>query len=359
MRVALSLARRGLGNSWPNPAVGCIIVNDGRIVGRGWTQPGGRPHAETMALKLAGKRADGANAYISLEPCSHTGMTPPCTEALIKAGINKVYASLSDPDHRVSGTGFKKLKKANIPVNIGLLSEEAKELNKGYFLLLEEGRPLITFKTATTFDGKIATKDGESNWITNEDARNFGHLLRATHDAILVGSGTVLSDDPLLTCRLPGISNVRRPRIILDRRLRVPPESQLLQTAGDYPVWLITGDKHSSKKLKAYKDQNAELIILPQNQSGRSNLSEIFKELGKRGLTRVLVEGGNTIAQSLFQADMVDQIAWFRAPKIMGNDGLSAVGNLDFKELSAIYEFQQVRSLEIGTNSLEMLNRGR
>ena len=359
MRVALSLARRGLGNSWPNPAVGCIIVKEGKIVGRGWTQPGGRPHAETMALKLAGQKANAASAYISLEPCNHTGMTPPCTEALIKAGINKVYASLSDPDQRVSGTGFKKLKKANIAVNIGLLTEEAKELNKGFFLLSEKGRPLITFKTATTFDGKIATKDGESNWITNEDARSFGHLLRATHDAILVGSGTVLSDDPLLTSRLPGISNVRRPRIILDRRLRVPPDSKLLQTAGDYPVWLITGDNHSSKKLQAYKDQNAELIILPRNLSGRTNIGEVFKQLGRRGLTRVLVEGGNTLAQSLFEADLVDQIAWFRAPKIMGNDGLSAIGNLDFKELSAIYEFQRVHSFEIGANSLEILSRSR
>ncbi len=359
MKTALSLARRGLGNVWPNPAVGCVIVKEGKIVGRGWTQPGGRPHAETMALELAGKRASGAKAYISLEPCNHTGETPPCAEALIYAGIKEVYASLSDPDHRVSGTGFNKLKAANIAVNVGLLKEEAKEINKGFFLLLEKSRPLITFKTATTYDGKIATKKGESNWITNEESRNFAHLLRATHDATLVGSGTVLSDDPLLTSRLPGISNIRRPRIVLDSRLRVPLDSKLLKTAGDYPVWLITGDQHSPKELHAFREKNVELILLPQDKFGRPNIKKVLQELANRGLTRVLVEGGNSIAQNLFKADLVDQIAWFRSPKIMGNDGLSAIGNLDLKELSAIYKFQRVHSIEIGSDSLEILRRSK
>ena len=359
MKVAFSLARRGLGNVWPNPAVGCIIVKNGRIVGRGWTQPGGRPHAEAMALKQAGEKSVGSAAYVSLEPCNHTGKSPPCTEALIEAGIKEIYGSLLDPDPRVSGNGFEKLKKANLQVNIGLLSETAKEINEGFFLRVDEGRPLLTFKTATTIDGKIATKKGESNWITGREARSFTHLLRSTHDATLIGSGTALADNPILTSRLPGVDNKRRPRIILDRRLRLPLNSRLVKSAKEAPVWLITRNDHPPSKLKSYKDLCIDFILIPPGNTGQDDIVSAMQQLGSRGLTRILVEGGNHVASSLFAADLIDKLVWFRAPKILGNEALSAIGNLNIDNLSEMPNFVRQFSTNIGEDFLEILSRSR
>ncbi len=359
MKVAFSLARRGLGNVWPNPAVGCIIVKNGRIVGRGWTQPGGRPHAESMALKQAGKKAAGSTAYVNLEPCNHTGKSPPCTEALIEAGIKEIFGSLLDPDPRVSGTGFERLKKADLQVNIGLLSETAREINEGFFLRINEGRPFLTFKTATTIDGKIATKNGESNGITGKEARSFTHLLRSTHDATLVGSGTALADNPDLTSRLPGIDNTRRPRIILDRGLRLPLDSRLAMSAKEAPVWLITRNDHPPSKLQSYKDLYIDLILMPPGDTGQSDIVSAMQQLGSRGLTRILVEGGNHVASSFFAADLIDQLVWFRAPKLLGNGALSAIGNLNIDKLSEMPDFVRQSSTNIGKDFLEILSRNR
>ena len=359
MKTALSLAKRGLGNVWPNPAVGCIIVKDGQIVGRGWTQPGGRPHAEIMAVEQAGNGASGGTVYLNLEPCNHQGLSPPCTEALIAAGIKEVYASLSDPDPRVSGGGFERLMQEKIAVYIGLLSELAREINKGFFLRIEHGRPLITFKTATTIDGKIATKDGISKWITGKEARALGHQFRSMHDAVMVGSGTAIADNPQLTSRLSGVANKDRPRIVVDGRLRLSLSSKMVMSARETPVWLITRDDHPPEKLQPYKDHNVDLILIPPEDSGGYGINSVLQHLGNRGLTRVLVEGGGQLASSLFSADLIDQIAWFRAPSVMGNDGLPAVGNLELCRLSEMPRFVRCSWSPLGSDHLEILMRSR
>lgn len=242
MRAALSLARRNLGCVWPNPAVGCVLVRDGKVVGRGWTGRGGRPHAETEALARAGPAARGATAYVSLEPCDHHGETPPCSEALIAAEVARLVVAVEDPDPRVSGRGLKRLRAAGIDVEVagGALAEQARDLNAGFFLRVREGRPLFTLKTATTLDGKIATRTGDSRWITGAGARAVTHWMRAEHDAVLIGSGTALADDPDLTCRTPGLEDRSPVRIVADGRLRLPPESRLVATARDIPTWVLT-----------------------------------------------------------------------------------------------------------------------
>ena len=222
MQTTLGLARRGLGAVWPNPAVGCVIVNDGRVVGRGWTQPGGRPHAETEALRRAGAMARGATAYVSLEPCCHWGQTPPCADALIGAGVRRVVVAIEDPDPRVAGNGVARLRAAGLVVDIGLGAGEAAEVNAGFLTRQRLGRPLVTLKLATSLDGRIATSSGESRWITAAPARERGHKLRAEHDAIMVGTATVLADDPQLTCRLPGLEHRSPVRVVPDRYLRIP-----------------------------------------------------------------------------------------------------------------------------------------
>src|SRR3984893_7773307 len=231
MRAALALAHRGLGTVWPNPSVGCVIVKDGRVVGRGSTQPRGRPHGETEALARAGAAARGATAYVTLEPCSYWGKTPPCADALIAAGLRRVVVALEDPDPRVAGAGIARLRAGGIGVEIGLGAAEAAEINAGFLQRVRLGRPLVTLKLATSLDGRIATAAGESRWITGPLARERGHLLRATHDAILVGTATVLADDPQLTCRLPGLVDRSPVRIVIDRQLRIPPSVRLIAEA--------------------------------------------------------------------------------------------------------------------------------
>src|SRR5438105_7402435 len=240
MRAALALARRGLGAVWPNPAVGCVIVDRGRIVGRGWTQPGGRPHGETEALGRAGEAARGATAYVSLEPCCHWGRTPPCTDALIAAGIRRVVVALEDSDPRVAGEGVRRLRAAGLHVDIGLCEAEAAEINVGFFCRLRNGRPLVTLKLASSLDGRIATRCGESQWITGPPARERAHALRAAHDAIMVGTGTVLADDPQLTCRLPGLAHRSPVRVIVDRHLRIPPTMRVITDVRTVPTWVLT-----------------------------------------------------------------------------------------------------------------------
>src|SRR5437773_406942 len=238
--ATLALARRGLGRVWPNPAVGCVIARDGRILGRGWTQPGGRPHAETEALARAGAAAHGATAYVSLEPCCHVGRTPPCADALIAAGLSRVVVALEDPDPRVAGGGLARVRAAGIAVEAGLCAAEAAEINAGFFQRVRLGRPLVTLKLATSLDGRIATASGESRWITGPAARERAHLLRAAHDAILVGTDTVIADDPQLTCRLPGLADHSPVRVVIDRQLRIPLDGQVFADARRIPSWAVT-----------------------------------------------------------------------------------------------------------------------
>src|SRR5215475_6368773 len=238
MQAALALARRGLGAVWPNPAVGCVIVKDGRVVGRGWTQPGGRPHGETEALRRAGPAARGATAYVSLEPCCHWGRTPPCVDALIAAGIQRVVVALEDPDPRVAGGGLRRLRAAGLTVETGLCAAEAAEVNAGFLCHRSLGRPLVTLKLATSLDGRIATRRGESRWISGSLARDRAHALRASHDAITVGVQTVLADDPQLTCRLPGLNDRSPVRVVIDRHLRIPPAARLIADARQVSTWV-------------------------------------------------------------------------------------------------------------------------
>jgi diaminohydroxyphosphoribosylaminopyrimidine deaminase / 5-amino-6-(5-phosphoribosylamino)uracil reductase len=348
MRTALALARRGLGQVWPNPAVGCVIVRDGRIVGRGWTQPGGRPHAETEALRRAGAAARGAAAYVSLEPCSHWGRTPPCADALAEAGIVRVVAAVTDPDPRVAGAGIERLRAAGIAVATGVGAREAAEVNAGFFMRHQRGRPLVTLKLASSLDGKIATAGGESRWITGPPARSYAHRLRAGHDAIVVGTGTVLADDPQLTCRLPGLARYSPVRIVLDRHLRIPVAAHVIAGARQTPTWVLTLQSADPARRGAFEECGAVIIEVDADAAGRIDLAAALQELGRSGLTRLLVEGGAGLAAALLQARLVDRLVWLHAPLLIGADGVPAIAGLDIAALSDAPRFERVATEKVG-----------
>lgn len=353
MDAALQLARRGLGAVWPNPAVGCVIVKDGQVVGRGWTQPGGRPHAETEALKRAGDAARGATAYVTLEPCSHHGKTPPCADALIAAGIARVVAALGDPDPRVSGAGFAKLRNAGIAVVENVRLREAAELNEGFLRRVREGRPLVTFKMATTLDGRIATHKGESRWITGETARANAHALRLSHDAILVGSGTATADNPMLDVRLPGTEGVTRVRAVVDGRLRTQLTSKLVASAKTVPTWFFVRADADAARAKVFAECGVELVRLPPEPSGFLAPAAILAEMGKRGLTRVLLEGGGYLAAAFLRANLVDRIVRFGSGSVIGGDGLAVVAPFGVDRLANAPKFVRAGVLPCGEDVLE------
>jgi diaminohydroxyphosphoribosylaminopyrimidine deaminase / 5-amino-6-(5-phosphoribosylamino)uracil reductase len=353
MTHALALAARGIGRTWPNPAVGCVIVRDGRILGRGWTQPGGRPHAETMALLQAGAAARGATAYVTLEPCAHHGKTPPCASALIEAGIARVVTALTDPDPRVSGQGHALLRAAAIPVTEGVLTAAATRLNAGFLKRITQGLPFVTLKLATTLDGRIATATGESRWITGPQARRSVHALRLTHDAVMVGSGTALADDPDLTARDLGASH-QPVRILIDSTLRHSPGSRLGRTAALHPVWLI----HTPAAPQATRDNwsatGATLIEVPATAEGQADLRAALSALAARGLTRILSEGGATLGAGLIRADLVDDLALYTAGALIGADGIAALGSL---HLTALANAPRLRLSGIETLGPDILSR--
>jgi diaminohydroxyphosphoribosylaminopyrimidine deaminase/5-amino-6-(5-phosphoribosylamino)uracil reductase len=352
MGVALGLARRGLGNVSPNPAVGCVITQDGRIVGRGWTQPGGRPHAETEAIARAGDAARGGRAYVTLEPCVHWGRTPPCAEALIAAGVSRVVAAVEDPDPRVAGGGLARLREAGIAVESGLCAEQAAEINAGFFRRVLTGRPLVTLKLATSLDGRIATASGESRWITGPATRERTHLLRATHDAILVGTATVLADDPQLTCRLAGLEHRSPVRVALDRNLVIPPAARLVAEARQTPTWLVTALGSDPGRREALLRAGVEIVDAMANEAGQIDLADALQRLGERGLTRLLVEGGGRLAASLLRARLVDRLVWLHAPLLLGGDGVSAVDALGIGALTEAPGFELVASETVGPDLL-------
>jgi len=359
MGAALALARRGLGRVWPNPAVGCILVagSNGRsvIVGRGWTQPGGRPHAETEALARAGDHARDATAYVTLEPCSHHGKTPPCADALIAAGVRRVVAAIEDPDPRVSGRGVAQLRNAGIEVSLGVGAEEAREINAGFLTRVTRGRPMIALKLATSLDGKIALASGESRWITGPEARQRGHLLRATHDAILIGTGTAAADDPQLTCRLGGLEDRSPLRIVLDRSLRLPSNARLFDGAA--PTWVIHGpgaDGASATALRRRNKNHIEILEIPLAGDGKLDLPALFALLAERGLTRVLVEGGGTLAAGLLRANLVDRLYWFRAGAVIGAEGRPAVESLGLQDLAGMARFRRRDHVSCGDDVMEI-----
>jgi diaminohydroxyphosphoribosylaminopyrimidine deaminase/5-amino-6-(5-phosphoribosylamino)uracil reductase len=322
MRHALRLAARALGRVAPNPAVGCVIVApDGVILGRGWTAPGGRPHAETFALAQAGAAAKGATAYVTLEPCAHYGQTPPCAEALIAAGVSRVVGAVVDPDPRVKGKGFATLAAAGIVVNEGVCEDEARALNAGFFSRIEKGRPLVALKVAESADGYAAPPPGGARWITAEPARRHAHLLRAMYDAIMVGVGTVLADDPLLTCRLAELEARSPIRIVLDAKLRTPLTSQLVQTARTIPVLLFAGPSGGEK----LADAGVEIFHMASDADGRLDLAAIVRVLGERGLTRLLVEGGPALHADFLRRGLADLIYRYVSPAKLGGGLRSAI----------------------------------
>jgi diaminohydroxyphosphoribosylaminopyrimidine deaminase/5-amino-6-(5-phosphoribosylamino)uracil reductase len=358
MRAALMLARRALGQAWPNPAVGCVVLDrSGQVVGRGWTRPGGRPHAETEALTQAGEQARGGTAYVTLEPCAHHGQTPPCAQALIDASIARVVAAVEDPDARVSGRGLDLLRRAGIAVTSDVCKEEAQDINFGFFTRLRHGRPMVTLKLATSLDGRIALASGESRWITDEAARRRGHWLRATHDAVLIGAGTALSDDPQLTCRLPGLEHRSPIRVLIDPNLRVPTTAKLYREARTAPLWVIAAPSAPETELGRRRDAGAELLKLGTGADGRPVASAILSALGSRGITRLLVEGGSRMATALLEAGLVDRIAWFRAPVLIGADGLPATALLGLDRLSAAPRFHLAGVERLGPDLLESYER--
>jgi diaminohydroxyphosphoribosylaminopyrimidine deaminase/5-amino-6-(5-phosphoribosylamino)uracil reductase len=338
MRAALALAGRGLGVCWPNPSVGCVIVQGGRVVGRGATAPGGRPHAETQALAMAGEAARGATAYVTLEPCNHTGQTPPCTAALIAAGVAHVVIAGTDPDPRVNGSGIRALRGAGIEVTTGVLTGEADDMQAGFLTRIRAGRPLVTLKLATTLDGRIATKTGESQWITGPVARLAGHALRGQNDAVMVGVGTVMTDNPALTCRIPGYRAAPVVRVVADSHLRTRLTSTLVATAQTDPTVIIHREGIPADRRDAFLDLGVQLIEVPGSEAG-IDLEAGLAALGEAGLTRVLVEGGAQIAAALLRAGLVDRLAWFHAPGIMGGDGWPAAQAFGITDLAAMPRF--------------------
>ena len=353
MRHALVLARRSLGRVAPNPAVGCVIVKDGRIVGRGWTGQGGRPHAETEALARAGAVAQGAAAYVTLEPCAHQGQTPPCAEALVAAGISQCFVALEDPDPRVDGRGLEILRQAGIVVEIGLCRDLAADLNAGFVLKTTEQRPMVTLKLATTLDGRIASRSGHSRWITGPEARRQAHYLRATHDAVLVGGETAVIDDPRLDVRLPGLEAASPLRVVLDGRLRLPLTHDLVARAGEQETLLFTSPDSGAERGAAYRKSGMELVEVARDEAGYLALPAVLRQLAERGVTRLLVEGGGGIAAAFLKARLVDRVAWFRAPKVMGGDGAPAVAAFGIEDVADCPSFARASLRRLGLDLLE------
>jgi diaminohydroxyphosphoribosylaminopyrimidine deaminase/5-amino-6-(5-phosphoribosylamino)uracil reductase len=353
MRIALALAGRGLGVVWPNPAVGCVLVQGRVIVGRGWTQSGGRPHAETEARRRAGDAARGATAYVTLEPCAHGGRTPPCAEALAEAAVGHCVVAIDDPDPRVSGRGIERLRGAGVEVVTGVCAEAAREVNAGYLMRLGEGRPLVTWKVASTLDGRIATAAGDSRWITGGPARARAHLLRARHDAVMIGARTAIADRPRLTCRLPGLEDRSPVRVVADSRLHLPLTDPLVSDAAKVPTWVLTLAGAEAVRRRAFEDCGVEVIEIGAAGGGGVSMPHALAALAERGVTRLLVEGGGRLAASLLRDDLVDRIEWFRAASVIGGDGVAAAAALGIEGAAQAPRFARVAVLPLGEDVVE------
>lgn len=322
MRLALGLAARATGRTSPNPMVGAVVVRNGRIVGQGWHRRAGGPHAEVAAIDAAGAAAAGATLYVTLEPCNHHGRTPPCTEKILAAGIRRVVVAMTDPNPDVAGGGCRRLREAGLVVETGLLLPEARRLNEAWIHFVRTGRPFVLLKCAATLDGRIATRTGDARWVTGPAARQRVHRLRATLDAILVGIGTVVSDDPQLTCRLPDGGGRDPLRIVLDTRLRISPEARLVTLASEAATLIVCDGDADTKRRKRLEAAGVEVLACQRCEDG-IDLVDLMDRLGKRGVTGVLIEGGARVAASALAQQVVDKVMFFYAPKILaGDDGV-------------------------------------
>lgn len=333
MALALTLGRRGLGRTWPNPAVSAVIVKDGIIVGRGWTQAGGRPHAEIEALVRAGAGARGGTLYVTLEPCSHQGQSPPCADAIIAAGVSRVVSALEDPNPKVAGAGHARLRAAGIAVEVGIGAEEARRDHAGHIRRMRDGRPHVMLKLAVSADGKAGAAGRRPVAITGEAARARVHLMRAQSDAIMVGIGTVLADDPTLTCRLPGMEEYSPVRVVLDSTLRLPFGSRLARGARDVPVWVIAAAQASRAAEEALVGEGVT-VLRSEEKNGRFDLAAVLKLIAARGITRLMVEGGPTLAASVLAADFIDEAVLFHSPTVIGADGIDALATMPLTALT-------------------------
>ncbi|WP_372340101.1 bifunctional diaminohydroxyphosphoribosylaminopyrimidine deaminase/5-amino-6-(5-phosphoribosylamino)uracil reductase RibD [Yoonia sp.] len=345
MALALSLGRRGMGRVWPNPAVGCVIVKDGQIIGRGWTADGGRPHAETRALLQAGHDAEGATAYVTLEPCSHHGQTPPCASALIAAKVARVVIATGDPDPRVAGRGVAMLKEAGIAVTFGVCEAAARADHAGFLQRVTARRPFVTLKLAGTLDGRIATATGESQWITGPEARRAVHMMRARHDAVMVGAGTVRADDPSLTVRGLGID--RQPlRVVVSRAMKISAASQLARTANEVPVWLCHGEGADVIAWTALGAKSLPCTV----SAGQVDPVAVMTALADAGLTRVFCEGGGMLAASLLNAGLVDELVVFSAGAAIGAEGTPMLAAMGIDRLANVPRFKLESLTRVGAD---------
>ena len=357
MQLALTLGRRGQGRTWPNPAVGAVVVRDGVIVGRGWTQPGGRPHAEPEALRRAGEAAQGATLYVTLEPCSHVGKSPPCVDAIIAAGIARVVSAIEDPNPEVAGQGHAKLRAAGIKVDVGLGAEEAARDHAGHFRRVRDKRPHVILKLAVSPDDKIAAAGHTPVAITGEAARTQVHLLRAQCDAILVGIGTVLADDPLLTCRLPGMEARSPVRVVLDRALRIPGTSRLVHSARETPLWVVTSELAEAAAAMKLGAAGAQVIRVATTSPPGLDVLDVLHALAVRGITRLMVEGGARVASSFVTAGLADEVWLLRGSETVGAGGVAALAALPLSAITQSPGLKVRASESLGKDTLTVYER--
>jgi diaminohydroxyphosphoribosylaminopyrimidine deaminase/5-amino-6-(5-phosphoribosylamino)uracil reductase len=359
MQLALALGRRGQGRTWPNPAVGAVVVKDGVIVGRGWTQPGGRPHAEREALARAGDAARGATLYATLEPCSHFGKSPPCADAIIEAGIARVVSAIEDPNPEVAGQGHARLRAAGIAVDVGLCAAEAAYDHAGHFQRIRDKRPHVILKLAVSVDDKIGAAGHKPVAITGEAARTRVHLLRAQCDAILVGIGTVLADDPLLTCRLPGMEGRSPVRVVLDQALRIPGTSRLVHSARQTPLWVMTSELAEAAAAARLGAAGAQVIRVATTASPPGlDLLAALRALAEKGVTRLMVEGGSRVASSFVAAGFVDEVWLLRGAGAVGADGIAALDALPLTAITQSPGFKVHASESLDEDTLTIYERG-
>ncbi|MGX1097654.1 diaminohydroxyphosphoribosylaminopyrimidine deaminase/5-amino-6-(5-phosphoribosylamino)uracil reductase [Amorphus sp. MBR-141] len=333
MAAALAIGRRNAGHTWPNPAVGTVIVrHDGGtpvVVARGWTDVGGRPHAEVRALAAAGEAARGATCYVSLEPCAHFGRTGPCSNALINAGVGRVVSALDDPNPLVFGRGLARIEAAGIAVTSGVLTAEARRDHAGHIRRMVDGRPHIRLKLAISADGAIGRDGAGQVAISGPEAKARTCMLRAETDAVLIGIGTALADDPLLTCRLPGLEPRSPVRVVLDAAARLPLTSKLVRTALEAPLWVVVGPDAPRDRVSALTEAGATVVSRLIRPGGRLDIHDVLRGLADRGLTTILVEGGARVARSFVEADLVDEAILYRAPTVIGAGGVAALGGIE------------------------------
>ncbi len=345
MKSALSMAHRGLGRTWPNPSVGCVIVKNGVVLARARTSDGGRPHAEANALQQVGDAAKGATLYVTLDPCTHQGETPPCTQAIIDAGIARVVIGAPDVDPRVAGHSVTTLEEAGVTVTQGILKDECIDLHKGFFNRITKNRPFVSVKTACTIDGKIASASGHSQWITGEQARHHVHLERSQHDAILIGVGTALADDPILTTRIDGIDH-SPVRIVLDSGLAIDPKSRLVQSAKETPLWVLYSEESPSQSIL----EDAGVVL---HHTDCYDINAILRLLAEQGITRVLIEGGAQVHASFLREGCFDELLLYRAPSLLGGDAVNFTAHLDLFNLEDRHDFVRISTQQLGNDVLE------